>query len=144
MVFIMMSLEKWLFCSLSSFSSHYVPVPIDLRIFQLPRARTSISTENRRKMWGFQYSRRVCNRRFIYCSQQNVGESGYSISSWWSSSGYLASMLTEGAQVDLSSTCQLWAPSVNISAEYPALLDHDSMNNPSVYTLLYDDLFELV
>ena len=31
----------------------------------------------------------------------------------------------------LTLTCRLWAPSVNISAEHPALPDHDSMNNPS-------------
>ena len=41
-------------------------------------------------------------------------------------------MLIEGAKVDLSSTRRLWGPLVNISAEYPALPDHDSMNNPSV------------
>ena len=41
-------------------------------------------------------------------------------------------MLTEVAQVDSSSTRQLWAPSVNISVEYPELPDHDSMNNPLV------------
>ena len=29
-------------------------------------------------------------------------------------------------------TCQLSAPSVNISAKYLALPDHDSMNNPSI------------
>ena len=40
-------------------------------------------------------------------------------------------MLTEDAKVDSSSTCQLLPSSVNISAEYPALPDHDSMNNPS-------------
>ena len=43
-------------------------------------------------------------------------------------------MLTEDAKVDSSSTRQLLASSVNISAEYPALPDHDSMNNPSVST----------
>ena len=41
-------------------------------------------------------------------------------------------MLMNGAKVDLPLTCQLSAPLVNISAEYPALPDHDSMNNPSV------------
>ena len=50
------------------------------------------------------------------------------------SAGYSASMLTEDAKVDLSSTRQLLPSSVNISAEYPALPDHDSMNNPSVFT----------
>ena len=40
------------------------------------------------------------------------------------------SMLTEDAKVDSSSTRQLLPSSVNISAEYPALPDHDSMNNP--------------
>ena len=64
---------------------------------------------------------------------KNVGESGHSISSYSDSSRYSTSMLTEGAQVDSSSTCQLWAPSVNISVEYPELPDHDSMNNPSFY-----------
>ena len=43
-------------------------------------------------------------------------------------------MLTEDAKVDSSSTRQLLPSSVNISAEYPALPDHDSMNNPSVYS----------
>ena len=51
--------------------------------------------------------------------------------SWSASAGYSASMLTEDAKVDSSSTCQLLPSSVNISAEYPALPDHDSMNNPS-------------
>ena len=66
-----------------------------------------------------------------------MGESGYAISSWsvvsqWSASaGYSASMLTEDAKVESSSTRQLLPSSVNISAEYPALPDHDSMNNPS-------------
>ena len=61
-----------------------------------------------------------------------MGESGYAISSWSASAGYSASMLTEDAKVDSSSTRQLLRSSVNISAEYPALPDHDSMNNPSV------------
>ena len=43
-------------------------------------------------------------------------ESGYAISSWSASAGYLASMLTRVAEVDSSSTRQLLAPSVNISA----------------------------
>ena len=60
-----------------------------------------------------------------------MGESGYAISSWSASAGYSASMLTEDAKVDSSSTRQLLPSSVNISAEYPALPDHDSMNNPS-------------
>ena len=51
------------------------------------------------------------------------------------SAGYLASMLTEDAKVDSSSTRQLLPSSVNISAEYPALPDHDSMNNPSFYLI---------
>ena len=42
-------------------------------------------------------------------------------------------MLTEDAKVDSSSTRQLLPSSVNISAEYPALPDHDSMNNPSIF-----------
>ena len=61
-----------------------------------------------------------------------MGESGYAISSWSASAGYSASMLTEDAKVDSSSTRQLLPSSVNMSAEYPALPDHDSMNNPSV------------
>ena len=61
-----------------------------------------------------------------------MGESGYAISSWSASAGYSASMLTEGAKVDESKTRQILPSSVNISAEYPALPDHDSMNNPSV------------
>ena len=63
-----------------------------------------------------------------------MGELGYAIPSWSASAGYLASMLTEGAKVDLS----LLAPSVNISAGYPALPDHDSMNNPSEFSGLYN------
>ena len=58
-----------------------------------------------------------CNRRFSVCLQQNVGESGYAISSWSASAGYLASMLTRVAKVDSSLTHQLLAPSVNISAD---------------------------
>ena len=78
------------------------------------------------------HQRNGCNRRFSGCLQQNVGESGYAISSWSASAGYSASMLTRVAKVDSSSTRQLLAPSVNISAGYPALPDHDSMNNPSI------------
>ena len=73
--------------------------------------------------------RNSCNWRF---SKQNMGELGYAISSWSANAGYSASMLTKGAKVDRSLTRQLWAPSVNISAAYPTLPDHDSMNNPSV------------
>ena len=62
----------------------------------------------------------------------HVGESGDSILIWSSSTGYLALMLTKGAQVDLSSTHQFWAPLVNISTKYPALPDHDSMKNLSL------------
>ena len=62
-----------------------------------------------------------------------MGESGYAISSWSASAGYSASMLTEDAKVDSSSTRQLLPSSVNIEAEYPALPDHDSMNNPSIF-----------
>ena len=62
-----------------------------------------------------------------------MGESGYAISSWSPSAGYSASMLTEDAKVDSSSTRQLIPSSVNISAGYPALPDHDSMNNPSKF-----------
>ena len=64
-----------------------------------------------------------------------MGESGYANSSWSASAGYSASMLTEDAKVDSSSTRQLLPSSVNISAEYPALPDHDSMNNPSILLL---------
>ena len=46
-----------------------------------------------------------------------VGESGYAISSWPASAGYLASMLTRVAKVDSSTTRQLLAPSVNISTD---------------------------
>ena len=46
-------------------------------------------------------------RRFSGCLQQNVGESGYAISSWSTSNGYSASMLTGGAKVDESLTRQL-------------------------------------
>ena len=60
-----------------------------------------------------------------------MGESGYANSLWSASAGYSASMLTEDAKVDSSSTRQLLPSSINISAEYPALPDHDSMNNPS-------------
>ena len=38
------------------------------------------------------HQRNGCNRPFSSCLQQNVGESGYAISSWSSSAGYLASM----------------------------------------------------
>ena len=88
------------------------------------------------KMSGSQYSRRVCNQRFIDCLQQNVGELVYSISSRSSGSGYSALMLTKGAQVDYSLTRQLWVTSVNISAEYPVLPNHDAMNTPSIHDLL--------
>ena len=81
------------------------------------------------------HQRNGCNRRFSGCLQQNVGESGYGISSWSASAGYSSSMLTIVAKVDSSSTRQLLAPSVNISAGYPALPDHDSMNNPSVFAV---------
>ena len=47
-------------------------------------------------------------------------------------------MLTEHAKVDSSSTRQLLPSSVNISAKYPALPDHDSMNNPSIFN---EDIF---
>ena len=62
-----------------------------------------------------------------------MGESGYANSSWSASAGYSASMLTEDAKVASSSTRQLLPSSVNISAEYPAPPDHDSMNNPSFH-----------
>ena len=35
----------------------------------------------------------------------------------------------------LKLTRQIWTPSVNISAEYPALLDHDSVNNPAIFLM---------
>ena len=41
-------------------------------------------------------------------------------------------VLTEDAKVDSSSTRQHLPSSDIISAEYPALPDHDSMNNPSI------------
>ena len=71
------------------------------------------------------HQRNSCNPRFSGCLQQNVGDSGYTISSWSASAGYLASMLTTVAKVDESSTRQLLAPSVSISAGNPALPDHD-------------------
>ena len=58
-----------------------------------------------------------CNRHFSGCLQQNVGESGYAISSWLASAAHSASILTRVAKVDSSSTRQLLAPSVNISAD---------------------------
>ena len=51
------------------------------------------------------------NRRFSGYLQQNVGESGYAISSWSASAEYSASMFTKGAKVDSSSTRQLNDPS---------------------------------
>ena len=92
------------------------------------------------------HQRNGCNRCFSGCLQQNVGESVYAISSWSASAGYSASMLTRVAKVDSSSTRQLLAPSVNISVGYPALPDHDSMNNPSVpLSQSWDDtLFDMV
>ena len=76
-----------------------------------------------------------CNRHFSGCLRQNVEEVGlcymYLFNHGSASAGYSASMSTGGAKVDSSSTRQAWAPSVNISAEYPALPDHDSMDNPS-------------
>ena len=69
------------------------------------------------------------------CLQQNVKELGYMLFLH----GQLvldiqsALMLTGGAKVDSSSTHQLWASSVNFSAEYPVLPDHDAMNNPSIF-----------
>ena len=58
-----------------------------------------------------------CNGRFSGCLQQNMGESGYAISSWSASAGYLASMLTRVAEADASSARQLLAPSVSICAD---------------------------
>ena len=43
----------------------------------------------------------------VLVTEQNVGESGYGISSWSASTGYSALVLTEGAKVDSSLTCQL-------------------------------------
>ena len=37
-------------------------------------------------------------------------------------------------------TCQLWAPSVNISVEYPALPDHDSMNGIFAFECKWNSL----
>ena len=42
------------------------------------------------------------NQRLSGCLRQNVAEVGYAISSWSASAGYSASMLIEGAKVDLS------------------------------------------
>ena len=65
-----------------------------------------------------------CNRHFSGCLlDKNVGESGYVVSLWSASTGYLASILSERA------LSELWESSVHITAEYPALPDHDSMNN---------------
>ena len=61
-----------------------------------------------------------------------MGESSYAISSWSARAEYSASMLTRVAKVDSSSTRQLLASSVNISARYAALPDHNSMNYPSL------------
>ena len=47
----------------------------------------------------FACQRNGCKQRFSGCLRQNVGESGYAISSWSVSAGYLTSMLTEGAKV---------------------------------------------
>ena len=66
-----------------------------------------------------------------------MGESGYANSSLSASAGYSASMLTEDAKVDSSSTRQLIPSSVYISAEYPALPDHNSMNSPSEHVLSF-------
>ena len=52
------------------------------------------------------HQRNCCNRRFSGCLQYSVGESGYAISSWSASAGYSASMLTEGAKVDISANIQ--------------------------------------
>ena len=43
---------------------------------------------------------------FSGCLRQNVGESGYAISSWLARDKYSALTLTEGAKVILSSTSQ--------------------------------------
>ena len=79
------------------------------------------------------------NRRFSGCLQQNVGESGYAISSWSANAGFSASMLTRVAKVDLLNKSWLVFDSSTFSTlsqhicQYPALPDHDSMNNPSIY-----------
>ena len=62
------------------------------------------------------HQRNGCNRCFSGCLQQNVGESGYAISTWSASARYSSSILTRVAKVDSSLTRQLLAPSVNISA----------------------------
>ena len=96
----------------------------------------------RRAMWAHQFTvtltctnanETVAIDVLVVVYNENVGESGYAFSSWSASAGYSASMLTEDAKVDSSSTHQLLPSSVNISPEYPALPDHDSMNNPSLF-----------
>ena len=72
-----------------------------------------LSTENHGKISGVSVLQKGLST-FHWLLQQNVGESGYLISSSSGSTGYSASMLTE--------------------AKYPVLPDHDSMNNPSIST----------
>ena len=55
----------------------------------------------------------------------------YAISSWSASAGFSASMLIRVAKVDLSLTHQFSTLSQHL-CRYPALPDHDSMNNPSL------------
>ena len=96
----------------------------------------------RRAMWAHQFTVRLtCTNAnltvaidvLVVVYNKTWENRGYAISSWSASAGYSASMLTEDAKVDSSSTRQLIPSSVNISAGYPALPDHDSMNNPSIH-----------
>ena len=77
----------------------------------------------------------ACIWCFNDCLQQKVGEKACSMSLKSVSSGYAASMLTESAQVDSPSTRQLWTPSINIKAQYPALSDYNSMNSPCISSI---------
>ena len=72
--------------------------------------------------------RNSCNQRFSGL-RQNVGESGYAISSCH-------------GQLALDNRPWCW-PSVNISTEYLALPNHDSMNNPSVQPV-YAHIYEKI
>ena len=113
MFFILSLVDFSSFCPVRSFSPRYVSAPI----------------------YGYVHvhvhQRNGCNQRFSACLQQNVGESGYAISSWSASAGYSASMLTRVAKVNSSLTSTLSTLSEHL-CRYPALPDHDSMNNPSI------------
>ena len=74
-----------------------------------------------KKMSVSEQSRRVCNRRFIACLQQKRGRI------WLFYLVIIRQLWIFHLDIDwgCSSTRQLWAPSVNISVEYPELPDHD-------------------